>query len=389
LAAAGHAVEVVSSDPLCLARFTRHVARIRRVPSFGREPFAWLEAVRAVLRGVASTFLFPTQEQAALLALEQEAVRDLGVGVAVPPFAALARVQDKLSAFSTLTEVGLRQPAARVASSPDELLATERLPVFAKVPIGTASVGVRHVTTRSSLANAARDLEAAGVFADGGVLAQQPVAGPLAMIQMVFCEGRLVASHTNLRLREGANGGASLKRSIEHATIRGDLERLGVALGWPGALSVDAVIGQDGPFYIDVNPRLVEPGNAWRAGVDLVESMIRLSTHQRVSVQAAGRPGVRTHQLLLALLGAAQQGEGRRGVRDELLNAVRRRGPYRDSREELTPTRRDPWAAVPVAAVTVSTLISPQSSRWFAGGAVASYSLTPTAWREIRAAAGP
>ena len=45
---------------------------------------------------------------------------------------------------------------------------------------------------------------------------------------------------------------------------------MGESLSWHGALSLDVVLAPDGPRVIDVNPRLVEPGNAWRAGVDLV-----------------------------------------------------------------------------------------------------------------------
>jgi len=35
LADAGHRVEVLSPDGLCLCRFTRHVRRVHRVPGYG------------------------------------------------------------------------------------------------------------------------------------------------------------------------------------------------------------------------------------------------------------------------------------------------------------------------------------------------------------------
>src|SRR6266487_5670778 len=61
-------------------------------------------------------------------------------------------------------------------------------------------------------------------------------------------------------------GVAAVKESIEHEAIRSDLLRLGEALGWNGALSIDAILTSDGPRYIDVNPRIVEPMNALLAG---------------------------------------------------------------------------------------------------------------------------
>jgi hypothetical protein len=49
----GHEVELLSSTPLCLSRFTRHVRRVHPVPVFGREPLArraWARAPRGPRR---------------------------------------------------------------------------------------------------------------------------------------------------------------------------------------------------------------------------------------------------------------------------------------------------------------------------------------------------
>ena len=141
---------------------------------------------------------------------------------------------------------------------------------------------------------------------------------------------------------------------------------LGRELGWHGALSADAILSDGGPCYIDINPRLVEPGNAWRAGVDLVTPMLDLAAGTAPPPQPGGRPDVRTHQLLIAVLGAAQRTGRRRDVAAELLAAARGAGDYAGSAEELTPVRRDPRAAVPVALAATATLIGPAAWRWFA-----------------------
>ncbi len=379
--AAGHRVEVVTPGRVGLARFTRHVRRVHHVPAYGRDPYGWLEATLAVLRSGGHDVLMPTQEQAAILAREAGAVRELGVALAVPPFASLARVQDKLAQARTLRELGLPQPDASVARSARELLDRATPPVYLKVPIGTASAGVRRAGDGASLAAASRELS----FADGGVLVQRALEGRLAMVQAIFDRGRLVAWHVNVREREGASGGASVKRSAWIPAVERHLDRLGGALTWHGALSLDAILTPGGPSYIDVNPRLVEPGNAWRAGVDLVDALLRVSCGEPVERLDTGRSDVRTHQLLLGVLGAAAR--GRRAVLRELLDAAARRGPYAGSTEELTPARRDPLAAVPVAAATAATLAAPRSRRLFTDGAVSGYALTPAAWREIVASA--
>lgn len=392
LAAAGHSVEVLTPDRLALTRFTCHVVRLHPVPPYGPNPLAWLDAALAVLARRRFDVLLPTQEQVAVLSRHAGRVTALGVGLAVPPFAALAQVQDKVNAIATLARVGLPQPESLVATTPEELVRSARPPVFVKTPIGTATMGVRRVVSPDDLHRVADALAASGGFDLGGVVAQRPVEGPLAMIQAVYAHGRLLAAHVNLREREGANGGASSKRSVDLPAVRTHLATLGEALGWHGALALDAILTPQGPCYIDVNPRLVEPGNAWRAGVDLVDVLLRVSLAAQGERPASplqhGRADVRTHQLLLAVLAAAEHG-GRRAVLYELRNAARHTGPYRGSLEELTPTAADWRAGVPVAVAAAATLIRPVSWRWFASGAVANYALTPKGWQAILAGDTP
>src|SRR6266704_1663629 len=196
--------------------------------------------------------------------------------------------------------------------------------------------------------------------------------------------GRLLAAHANLRVREGARGGASHKRSAnEPAVVVKHLDSLGRSLRWHGGLSADAILTDAGPVFIDINPRLVEPGNAWRSGVDLVGPLLDAACGRVPQAQPPGRPGVATHQLLLAALGAGADGRGRRGVAAEILGALTHTGSYRGSAEELTPVRGDPLAALPVLVAAVAMLIRPALWSWFAGGSVAGYALTPAGWDSL------
>lgn len=118
LACAGHEVGVLAPSPLVLARMTGAVRRWHRTPVFGTDPLAWAEAMLAVLDTGAYDVLLPTQEQVAVLSLLTEQVTGRGVATAVPPFAALRRVQDKLAAEDLLSELGLPRPAATIARTP-------------------------------------------------------------------------------------------------------------------------------------------------------------------------------------------------------------------------------------------------------------------------------
>ncbi len=337
----GHTVEVLSADPLALTRFTRHVRRLHRVPPYGSDPLSWLDAALAVYEAGQFDVLLPTQEQVAVLSACLPRVADAGVATAVPSFDALLAVQDKVSADATLADVGLAQPETTTVASASELAAWNGLPVFVKTPIGTATTGVKHVESSAELAKVASQWAAAGVFEDGPVVVQEPVRGPLIMIQTIFSDGDLVASHANVRVREGVSGGASHKRSVDLPAVREAMARLGAHLHWHGALSGDAIVTEGGPVYIDINPRLVEPANAWRSGVDLVGALLEVTRDARLSRRAPGREGVATHQLLLAILGAAQHQRTRRAVARELFHASRHRNSYRE-RGGTHPTRPRP-----------------------------------------------
>ena len=382
LSQAGHRVEALSPDPLCLCRVTRHVRKVHRVPGLGADPLGWLEAALEVAARRRADILLPVQEQVAVMSLARERIASAGVLTAVPDFAALRQVQDKVSAFRTLTRLGLPQPPASVVTSRTALESIDQLPVFVKTPIGTASAGVRRVTTRAELRQYAAQLDCRD-----GVLVQQPAIGPLTMVQSVFANGELVAFHACERVREGAGGGASHKRGISVPEVRAYTAALGTALSWHGALSADVIVTADGPRFIDINPRLVEPANAFVSGVDLTGALVEVARSGTAAPQPPGNPGARTHQALLAILGVADSGR-RRDILRELLQALTRSGPYRGGIEELTPVRWpgtgvDPVTVIPAVAATLATLIRPAAWRHFTAGATSAYSLGPAAWQAL------
>jgi biotin carboxylase len=381
LSRAGHRIEALSPDPRCLCQFTRHVRRVHRVPAYGADPLGWLDAAITIAGQQDAQVLFPTQEQVAVMSLAAQRLRDAGLLTAVPDFTALAAVQDKLSAFAT--RLGLPQPPATVAASRAELRSAGPLPMFVKTPIGTASAGVCQVTTPGQLRRLADQYHNDDVFAGGSVLAQQPVTGPLVMVQSVFARGELIAFHACERTGEGAGGGASHKRGIELPAVREQVSILGGKLRWHGALSADVILSPGGPQFIDINPRLVEPVNAYRSGVDLAGALLDIARNGSAEPQAPGRPGVQTHQLLLAVLGAAQHDGRRRDIARQLWAALSRHDRYRASAEELTPLRHDPLTIVPVAVAAVATLIRPATWRHLTSSSVSAYALTPAAWHDI------
>lgn len=374
----GHDVELLSSRALCLGRFTRHVRRVHRVPEFGPGPLAWFEEACAIAVRRKVDVLFPTQEQVTVLSARRTR---LPVRTIVPQFAALRRVQGKITAYETLRDCGVPQPPSWVIRQPSEIArVSPSFPVFVKRAVSTASSGVRKVHDTEALREAVAELAH-----EDAVLVQAQVEGQLLMVQAVADQGRLLALHANLRVREGAGGGASAKRSVVDARLRAPIESLVAHLAWHGPISFDVIVAPHGPQFIDVNPRLVEPRNALLAGVDLVALSLALACGDHPTPQGEGREGVRTHQLLLAELTAAA--EGRRALLREVTQALLRRGPYDGSAEELTPARGDLLAALVPALVAGGALLAPRLAATLTRTSVGAYALTEGGWAEVLRAA--
>jgi predicted ATP-grasp superfamily ATP-dependent carboligase len=385
LGLAGHRVELVSSNPLCLGRFSRFVSRVHPAPASGTDPDGYLAAVIDIAGAHRIDALIPVHEQAYLFAAARQKL-PAGLGIALADFAAFEQVQSKASFATLLTRLGVPQPKTEIVRSADEFTAARPYPFFVKAAFGTASAGVWRVGDAHARDALLLQLEQQNAFAEG-LLVQAAVAGSLERTQAVFDHGRLVASHIYRQVVEGPGGGDVLKISVVDARVRNTVAQIGEALAWHGALSFD-YLREDAtgtPHFIDANPRMVEPMNAWLSGVDLPGALLQISLGDKPPTQAQGREGVLTRLGLMGLLDAARQRSRRRDVLREIGLLAFGSGRYRGAREELVPLKTDPWCAVPLGMVAARLLRDPAAAARFSDTTLAAYSLTPEAIRRLRA----
>ena len=385
LGLAGHQVELVSSTPLCLGCFSRFVSRVHPAPASGADPDGYLAAVIEIAGAHRIDALIPVHEQAYLFAAARQKL-PAGLGIALADFAAFEQVQSKASFATLLTQLGVPQPRTEIVRSADEFTAARPYPFFVKAAFGTASAGVWRVGDAQARDALLLQLEQQNAFADG-LLVQAAISGSLERTQAVFDHGRLVASHIYRQVVEGPGGGDVLKISVVDAQVRNTVAQIGEALAWHGALSFD-YLREDAtgtPHFIDANPRMVEPMNAWLSGVDLPGALLQISLGDKPPTQAQGREGVLTRLGLMGLLDAARQRSRRRDILREIGLLAFGSGRYRGAREELVPLKTDPWCAVPLAMVAARLLRDPAAGLRFSDTTVAAYSLTPEAIRRLRA----
>jgi predicted ATP-grasp superfamily ATP-dependent carboligase len=385
LGLAGFRVELVSSDPFCLARFSRFVRRVHPAPPSGSDPDGYLAAVLDVVARRSINVLMPVHEQAYLFAAARHRL-PIGLGVALADFAAFEQVQSKTALAMLLTRIDVPQPVTEIVDSVKDFALERLFPYFVKAPFGTASSGVRRIDNAIQRDSLSRELEHRGAFAEG-VVVQAAANGPLERTQAVFDHGRLIAIHIYRQIAAGPGGGDVLKASVRRPVAHAYVERIGAELDWHGALSLDYIVDTvtGVPLFFDANPRLVEPMNAWLSGVDLAGALLSVSLGETPTAQQEGIEGIVTRLGLMGLMDAANQRGRRSDVLLELILLARGAGRYRDSIEELVPLATDPYCIIPLAVVLGKLLMSPTSSTRLSRDTIETYSLTPAAIKRLRA----
>jgi len=276
------------------------------------------------------------------------------------------------------------QPTTELVHSSAEFASERPYPFLVKTAFSTASAGAWRVDDVRDRDALRRKLEDCGAF-NNGLIVQARVAGALERNQTVFNRGRLIASHAYRQIAAGPRGGDVLKTSVERPDARTLAQRIGVALGWHGALSVDYILEESTgrPMFIDFNPRLVEPMNAWFSDTDPSGRAVGDSLGQTPPWAAPGWE-LTTSLGLMGLLDAA----GRRGRRRDVLQEIGlllvapagTAARWRNSARWVLI----PGVCCPLAALGASLLLSPASAARFSDHAVKTYSLTPEAIHQLR-----
>ena len=190
----GARIEVCDPDPLCLGQFSRFVRAWHRCPRWNVDPVGYLRFLADRLAAERYDVLLAVHNQAVLLARFRD---DLSrrVGLALPEFAALERLQSKAEFLRVRDGLDLLHPPTVLVRTRRELEAAGTPPCYIKLAHSTAGCGVWRVGDQGEMSAVADRLEAAGLL-DGRleVLVQQPAPGVLRVIQAVYQRGRLVGA---------------------------------------------------------------------------------------------------------------------------------------------------------------------------------------------------
>jgi len=378
-------IDVMDPDPLCQCRFSSFVRRFIRSPSFAKQPAEFLRFLVRLVHEKRYDVVLPTHEQTYLLSRFRD-VLEPHMNLAVPPFESLERLQNKAAFSRLLSDLDLPQPRTEFARNRDGLFRSREYPFYLKLPHSTGGRGVFFIKSANELDHLV-DTTLSKLFdSDVEVLVQQPARGVLATAQAVLNNGQLVGVHTFEARRLGVGGMSTARVSADHAIVRENVAKIGAHLNWHGAFFIDYFYDAATalPQYIEANPRVGEPVNAMLSGVNLPELLVEISLGQSPQPAAAGRAGVRTHNLLMVLMSAAHEGKNRAALVRELRDGIAGRGLYENSEEELIRPRDDQLSRLPRFWITLQLLAYPKIARRIVAKTIENYALPASATETIK-----
>lgn len=364
-----HVIDVMDPNPLCQGRFSRFPRRWIRCPHYAKEPEKFLAFLAEKVLSGRYDVLLPTHEQVYLLSRFHHLLRP-HIGIALPDFHSMDRMQNKALFMRLLKDLGIPHPESVPVRTRDELEREARYPCYVKLGHSTAGSGVFLVENSDELADVADRMESDGLL-DGHceTVLQQPAKGVQSTVQAVFQHGRLVDAHLFEARRLGVGGMSPARVSANHPVVFEHVAAMGEALRWHGATFIDYFYDHDRqrPEYIEANPRIGETVNATLCGTNLAERLIDVSldvdcptmSPQDCATKAEASAGRRTQSFYMIAISDAYEGATRGQLWRALRNWRGGRELYQNSADELSRLGEDPWSSLPVVWIMAQLLASP------------------------------
>lgn len=365
-------VDMLSPSRFSIARFSRLTHRIPTV-DVNQFPVDYLKQINRLSHQENYVAILPTHEEGCLLASGKKFL-PTHLPVALADKEQIEKLAGKIAFAEISDQLNLPIPKWERVENLESV--SLPYPYWLKADYGTAGRSVYKITSKEDLARVANVLLAN----DEKWMVQQDIVGDYGQVQAVFHHGQLLAVHSSVKVGSGAGGSAAARLSIESEKTREHVEKLGQFLQWHGALTLD-FIRTDGHFYyIECNPRMVEPANAYKAGVNFPKIMIELANgcYSKSDV-SVGQAGVGTHSLMALLIGTAERTKSRK----KILQTIGQWLFKSDSEEVLTPVWKDFLSFIPLATITIRLLINPKSVTKLVNNTVKDYSVEAATLKNI------
>lgn len=365
-------VDVLSPDRFSIAAFSRLTHMLTTV-DVNTSPLTYLKQVGELLQKKNYVAILPTHEEGWLLANGKNFLSS-DLPIALSEAEVFKEVAGKIAFAELADKLDLPVPEWEYVTDLESIHLP--YPYWLKADYGTAGRSVYKITSETDLKSLVKVLS----IDNERWMAQQDIAGQYGQVQAVFSHGKLLAMHSSIKIGSGAGGSAAARLSIESVATREHIEKIGQHLKWHGGLTLDFISHNHQPYYIECNPRMVEPANAYKAGVNFPKILIDLAQgKESKSGISLGKPGVKTHSLLALVIGTAERTQSRR----KIWQTIREWLFKSDSAEVLTPIRKDLPSVIPLVVIAIRLLLNPKSVKKLVAHTVDHYSVDSTTIKAV------
>lgn len=365
-------VDVLSPDRFSIAAFSRLTHMLTTV-DVNTSPLTYLKQVGELLQKKNYVAILPTHEEGWLLANGKNFLSS-DLPIALSEAEVFKEVAGKIAFAELADKLDLPVPEWEYVTDLESIHLP--YPYWLKADYGTAGRSVYKITSETDLKSLVKVLS----IDNERWMAQQDIAGQYGQVQAVFSHGKLLAVHSSIKIGSGSGGSAAARLSINSAGTREHIEKIGQHLKWHGGLTLDFISHNHQPYYIECNPRMVEPANAYKAGVNFPKILIDLAQgKESKSGISLGKPGVKTHSLLALVIGTAERTQSRR----KIWQTIREWLFKSDSAEVLTPIRKDLPSVIPLVVIAIRLLLNPKSVKKLVAHTVDHYSVDSTTIKAV------
>ena len=372
LLAEKYKVDVLSPDRFSITAFSRLTHMLTAV-DVNSSPLTYLKQLDQLLEEKNYKAILPTHEEGWLLA-NGKSLLSSDLPLVLSEAETFQEVAGKIAFAELADKLDIPIPKWEYVTDLESIHLP--YPYWLKADYGTAGRSVYKVTSDLDLKN----LVKRQLFGNERWMAQQDIAGQYGQVQAVFNHGKLLAVHSSIKIGSGAGGSAAARLSIESVATREHIEKIGRHLKWHGGLTLDFISVNHAFYYIECNPRMVEPANAYKAGVNFPKLLIELAQNNDSQPDiSVGKPDVKTHSLLALIIGTAERTQSRR----KIWQTIREWLFKSDSVEVLTPIRHDFPSVIPLVVITIRLLLNPKSVKKLVEHTVGHYSVAPATIKAV------
>jgi glutathione synthase/RimK-type ligase-like ATP-grasp enzyme len=379
LGLAGYKVDICLTKKISLCTFSKFINKRYIVPKLSDNPQKYLDSIIKIIKNKKYDAIIPTHEHIFLFSAYSKEIKKY-TNIITSPIESFLQVQGKVPTAILFNDLHIPQPYYKCIYDQSDAEQWSIFPAYLKNSYGTAGNGVSLVNDKKQLASLIKN----NLTEFNPMIIQAPAKGKLqCQVQALYLNGSLVCYHSTTLKAVGIGHSQAARLSISYPTIKPYLIKLGKKINWDGAMAIDYFYDDiNGPEFIEINPRMVEPMNAEYSNMNFPKLLLDMTLNKPISYDLRSRDGILSTSLLSMMLEIAYKTNSRKEIIKMVIRSLSKKGEFKNSREDLMPSF-DKLSYIVLIFAIFKLLINPKNAINLSSRAIGDYSLSASAIQKI------